>query len=76
MTVYELRTILAGLPDDHAVVLASSAEGNRYSPLAALERGFYWPEQPWVGHFVSREEHVQGQSIAVPANAVALFPTR
>jgi hypothetical protein len=58
ITVGELREKLAQLPDDMPVILEKDAEGNGYSPLAAVstdER--YEPESTWSGEVrVSEEE--------------------
>jgi hypothetical protein len=48
-TVGELIDWLATQPRDRLVVMASDAEGNKYSPLADAEEAMYTAESTWAG---------------------------
>ncbi len=71
MRVAELRAALADLPDDHLVVLAGDAEGNRYSLLAAADPCEFLPQKrPWEADI--RTEGDAGSALEV--NAICLWP--
>jgi hypothetical protein len=62
MTLAELRSALAELdhlPGDTIVVLAKDAEGNGYSPLAAVNEGMYLADTTWSGeHYLTEEQRL------------------
>lgn len=48
-TVGELIDYLATQPRDQLIVMASDAEGNDYSPLAAADEAMYAADGTWSG---------------------------
>jgi hypothetical protein len=57
MYVWELREILAELPENSLVVLAKDGEGNGFSPLSGYsdEDRYLAEEGDWQGELVSAE---------------------
>lgn len=56
MTVTELRAVLADLPDDMPVVMASDAEGNSFSPLEDADQAMYVADSTWSGDVYNTPE--------------------
>jgi hypothetical protein len=64
MTVAQLRTKLAALPDDMPIVMSNDGEGNDYSPLSETEEGMYLPESTWSGDLYMTPEQVAARTDA------------
>jgi hypothetical protein len=45
----ELRALLSVLPPDTLIVMSKDSEGNDYSPLSTVEKGFFFPETSYSG---------------------------
>lgn len=57
LTVGELRERLADLPADMPVILEKDAEGNGYSPLSNVVKGWrYHPDSTYSGEVTSGDE--------------------
>lgn len=56
MKVKELIARLEEMPLDGDVILQKDAEGNGFSPLREIVRGFYKPLNTWDGEFMERED--------------------
>lgn len=56
MKVRELMELLAGFNPESEVILQADAEGNGYSPLAAVDHdAIYVPQNSWAGDVYSTE---------------------
>lgn len=76
MNVGDLRRMLDGHADDTLVVLSKDAEGNSYSPLAAVDEPgtyVYRAVSTWSGEI----EEATEDALGYPDNerAVVLWPT-
>lgn len=56
MTNKELITFLEKLPPDCEIVLSKDAEGNRFSPLAEIEKANCTPLSSWEVEIVDEED--------------------
>jgi len=76
MTVKELREVLEQFDDDVIVVIATDADGNRFSPLADTSEGHYIPEDGWSGDFVDLSDVEEDGDINLDESerAIALWP--
>ena len=72
MTVGELITELAELPDDMPVVLSRDSEGNEFRPLADVSNGVYEPDGVYSGNVLAEEDEDNASKNAY--KAVLLWP--
>lgn len=70
MKVKKLIKKLMKLDPDSIVVMASDAEGNKFSPLSDTTEELYFANNSWSGDIASEEDETHG---ADPA--VVLWPT-
>jgi hypothetical protein len=70
MTVKNLIKQLKMLPPDTEVVMASDEEGNKFSPVAITNVGYYGPTSQWAGEFYEDKDNIKGTSVA----AVCIWP--
>lgn len=59
MKVADLIEELKKLPQDSVVVQSSDAEGNTYSPIAAVAAGFYHAETGYSGGWSEQDHYDQ-----------------
>lgn len=76
MNVKELKEFIKDLPDETVVILAKDSEGNKFSPLASVYAGYYFPTNDWSGDFISSTDEEAYQAIDVgDCDAICLGPT-
>lgn len=76
MNIKELKQLIEKLPDETQVILAKDGEGNRFSPLASVYAGYYFPINNWSGNFISSTDEEAYQAIEVgDCDAICLCPT-
>lgn len=72
LTAGQLRTWLANVPDDTAIVLSKDGEGSDFSPLAEADPDSrYVAESTWSGYVLDSDEDDVDESERV----VVLWPT-
>ncbi len=54
----------ADVPDDTPVILQRDAEGNGYSPLSAMDLGWYRAESTWSGEVHGDDDSVTSEQVA------------
>lgn len=80
MKVSELITILKDLDPDTIIVLSQDGEGNNYSPLIAVDKALYVPENTWSGYalFSNNDDYENDEGHFTPEDAqdaVVFWPT-
>jgi hypothetical protein len=73
--VGKLRSALEDLPEDMLVVMSKDSEGNRYSPLADLEKMYYYPDNSWSGEVRHPDEVDEEPNDEECVEAIVLWPT-
>ena len=72
MTVYELKAILADVPDDYTVILATDDEGNDFKELDGYSNGHYddheYTDEGEIDAMADEDEE------PVVINSIALWP--
>ena len=71
MTVYELKAILADVPDDHQVLLAHGDEGSDFLELQSYSKGHY------DDHEYTDEQEMGNAGVledGLAFNCIALWP--
>ena len=55
MTVKQLIEQLKKCDPEAELIIQEDAEGNYYSPLYCIDKGYYIPENTWNGKFISKD---------------------
>ena len=80
MTVFELKAILADIPDDYTVILATDDEGNGFKELEGYTNGHYndheYSDEQEISAVAANESNSEDEEefANLPINCITLWP--